>query len=216
MISAGGALGGLFVSLVAPRLFSTFAEWRLGLVLGCMLAVWVLFEGQPQSFIRRRFAVLAPAILAAYLGLNWLPQFQAARRHDLDVHARNFYGVISVLERNADRPAEHTFNFYSGRIVHGLQFAEPAKRREPTAYFGRTTGVGQTFTSLASQPKLRVGIIGLGDRHDGRLCPAGATLPLLRVELRRVRFCRALFHLSERLSRYVRRRAGRRAAIVGT
>lgn len=162
MISGGGALGGLFVSLVAPRLFSTFAEWRLGLVLGCLLAVWVLFEGQPQSFIRRRFAVLAPAVLAAYLGLNWLPQFQAGAAHDLDVHARNFYGVISVLERNKDRPEEHTFNFYSGRIVHGLQFAEPAKRREPTAYFGRTTGVGQTFTALASQPKLRVGIIGLG------------------------------------------------------
>ena len=39
MISAGGALGGLFVSLVAPRLFSTYVEWRLGLVMGCLLAV---------------------------------------------------------------------------------------------------------------------------------------------------------------------------------
>ncbi len=162
MISAGGALGGLFVSLAAPRLFSTFAEWRLGLVVGCLLAVWVLFEGQPQSFIRRRFAVLAPAVMAAYLVVNWLPQFQAASEHELHVSARNFYGVISVLERHADQPAEHTFNFYSGRIVHGLQFAEPAKRREPTAYFGRSTGIGQTFTSLAAEPQLRVGVIGLG------------------------------------------------------
>lgn len=162
MISAGGALGGLFVSLVAPRVFSTFAEWRLGLVLGCLLAVWVVFESQPQSFIRRRFALIAPTVLATYVGLNCLPQFQAAAGHELFKSARNFYGVISVLERHADRPEEHTFNFYSGRIVHGLQFADPAKRHQPTAYFGRTTGVGQAFAAVGLNERLRVGVVGLG------------------------------------------------------
>jgi len=112
-------------------------------------------------------AVFAPAVLAAYLGLNWLPQFQAGAAHDLDVHARNFYGVISVLERNADRPAEHTFNFYSGRIVHGLQFAEPTRRREPTAYPSMRGNVD--YEANLPPPPLPPGDadLGLGDGDHG-------------------------------------------------
>ena len=44
MISAGGALGGIFVSLIAPHLFVTFLEWNLGLILAyCVaLAAWLI------------------------------------------------------------------------------------------------------------------------------------------------------------------------------
>ena len=162
MISAGGAVGGLLVSLVAPRVFSTFAEWRLGLVIGCLLSAWVALDGQQQSFFRRRFAVIAATLFLAFVGINCAPRFQAAKQHELFASARNFYGVISVLERNADDPERNLLNFYSGRIVHGLQFKDPAKRREPTAYFGRSTGVGQALAAVSSQRDLRVGIVGLG------------------------------------------------------
>ena len=43
MISAGGALGGLSVSLIAPQLFNTYAEWKIGLVAGFVLAATVAF-----------------------------------------------------------------------------------------------------------------------------------------------------------------------------
>jgi hypothetical protein len=162
MISAGGALGGMFVSLAAPHLFSTFAEWRFGLVIGCLLAAWVVLDGPQPSFLRRRFAAIASILFVAYVGLNFAPQLQATREHELFTSARNFYGVISVLERDVDDPARHVFNFYSGRIVHGLQFAEPAKKHEPTAYFGRSTGVGQTLAAAGNRKGLRVGVIGLG------------------------------------------------------
>jgi hypothetical protein len=162
MIAAGGAVGGMFVSLVAPRVFTTLAEWRLGLVAGCLLAAWVVFDGRQQSFFRRRFTVLASLLVLAFVGLNWLPQFQAAREHELFVTARNFYGVISVLECNADNPQRHTLNFYSGRIVHGIQFVAPEKRRQPTAYLGRSTGVGIALAELEHNPRARVGVVGLG------------------------------------------------------
>jgi hypothetical protein len=162
MISAGGAIGGMLVSLVAPHVFSSFAEWRLGLAIGCLLAVWVLFADQPQSFIHRRFAPLAGLLLLLFVGANALPRYRAAADRELYRSARNFYGVISVVERNVDVPDQHVFRFYSGRIVHGLQFASEQKRHEPTAYFGRTTGVGQAFASLSNKPNLRVGVIGLG------------------------------------------------------
>jgi hypothetical protein len=162
MISAGGALGGLFVSLAAPFLFSTFAEWRIGIVLGCLLAVWVLFQNQPQSFIHRRFALLAPAFLLMLAGLQAIPQFNTTRANELFKSARNFYGVISVLERERENPEQHVFNFYSGRIVHGVQFAAADKRRQPTAYFGPQTGVGRAFGARRDQAGLRVGVVGLG------------------------------------------------------
>ncbi len=162
MISAGGALGGMLVSLVAPHVFSTFAEWRLGLVIGCLVAVRVLFQDQPESFVRRRFAVIAPTLLLVFAALHWVPELRAARHGELFVNARNFYGVISVIERNVDNPAEHTRNFYSGRIVHGLQFVDPAKKTQPTAYFSRQARVGQAFAAMEGREHLRVGVVGLG------------------------------------------------------
>ncbi len=162
LISAGGALGGLLVSLVAPLVFSTFLEWRLALVVGCLLAAWVLLAGQQQSFFRRRFALIAPSLLLVFAGMSCVPKFHAARQHERFATARNFYGVISVQERDIDDPARHTINFYSGRIAHGLQFVDPLKRNEPTAYYGRAAGVGRLMTALADRRDLRVGVVGLG------------------------------------------------------
>ncbi len=45
MIAAGGALGGVAVSLVAPAVFVTFFEWNLSLYLGFALAGWLILRG---------------------------------------------------------------------------------------------------------------------------------------------------------------------------
>lgn len=44
LMSAGGALGGLFVSLGAPRVFTTFAEWPVSLIAVLVLACAVLLR----------------------------------------------------------------------------------------------------------------------------------------------------------------------------
>jgi spermidine synthase len=44
LMSAGGALGGLFVSLGAPRFFTTFAEWPISLIAVLLLACAVLLR----------------------------------------------------------------------------------------------------------------------------------------------------------------------------
>ena len=44
MVSLGGALGGLFVALVAPHVFKTFLELQIGLALCALLVVIVLWE----------------------------------------------------------------------------------------------------------------------------------------------------------------------------
>ena len=108
MIAAGGAAGGMFVSLLAPHLFTTFFEWRIALVVGLLMAAWVWLDGQAQSFFRRRFAHVATAALLIFVGLSCAPRLRGGGE---GASARNFFGVVSVLERNVDDPAQHTREF---------------------------------------------------------------------------------------------------------
>ncbi len=50
----------------------------------------------------------------------------------------------------------------NGTINHGLQFQSPARRDEPTAYYGRDSGIGVALKSIGERGPLRVGAIGLG------------------------------------------------------
>ncbi len=157
MISAGGALGGMFVSLLAPVVFTTFLEWKLGLVAGGLLAALILLDG-PQQAAARRLLWMAPAAAMLVIGISAAPRQQS----ELNLSLRNFYGVTTVKERYSDRPEQHILQLYSGCIVHGIQFQSAEKRGEPTAYYGRQSGVGQTLAELADRESLRVGIVGLG------------------------------------------------------
>jgi hypothetical protein len=126
------------------------------------VAAWIVLDGQRESFFRRRFAVIGPALLLLFVGLQCAGQLGARARNEVFETARNFYGVISVLERDVDDPAMRALNFYSGRIVHGLQFTDAKKQHEPTAYYGRASGAGQAFDAMRDRKDLRVGVVGLG------------------------------------------------------
>lgn len=65
LMSAGGALGGLFVSLGAPRLFTTFAEWPLSLIGVFALACIVLLRSIWRS--RQAWGWLVVVLLLAFL-----------------------------------------------------------------------------------------------------------------------------------------------------
>ena len=96
MVSAGGALGGLFVGLLAPYIFNAFYEFQIGLVL-CAVLVWVALRLDPaiDNWFQgwRRLAPDAAALLivgmAVYLGY----QTRDATR-DARVLVRNFYGGL--------------------------------------------------------------------------------------------------------------------------
>ena len=48
-----------------------------------------------------------------------------------------------------------------GPAKHGEQYLDPARRREPTAYYGATSGIGRVLTALPEAP-VRVGLVGVG------------------------------------------------------
>ena len=76
-ISAGGALGGVFVALVAPQVFSFFAEYQISLAAGVVLLTVCLFRDQRSWVHTMGFwltaSIAAGVLLVAYAGGQWLP-----------------------------------------------------------------------------------------------------------------------------------------------
>jgi hypothetical protein len=156
-ISAGGALGGLLVGMVAPQVFQTHFELHLGIIATCVLLILV-FSRDSESAIanRQSFALWAVMIVGVGL-LSWSLNAQAARvtRDALSIE-RNFYGVVRV-----DRSTK-SFTLKHGNIRHGHQFVDVNRRHLPTTYYGYDSGAGIVLAQhKANEPK-RVGVIGLG------------------------------------------------------
>jgi hypothetical protein len=79
-IAAGGALGGVFVVLVAPQVFSFFAEYQISLAAGVVLLTVCLFRDR-SSWVHTMglgltAAISAGVLVAAFAGGQWLPALQ--------------------------------------------------------------------------------------------------------------------------------------------
>ena len=168
MISAGGALGGVFVNLIAPYVFKGYWEFHLALAATALAFLIVLFRDRKGRLRGGRpfwaWALLDLAFLALVLALG-------AQIHDTlkDVLTmkRNFFGVLKVLEEGKKFASEQRLVLMHGRIEHGYQFADQEKRYWPTSYFGPTSGVGIAiqFHPRRLDPArrhLRIGVVGLG------------------------------------------------------
>lgn len=161
LISAGGALGGVFVSLIAPLVFKTYFEWQMALVGGYVLAaVLLLFWRWPA--LGRPQAPFAVPLGAAIAGLAFVIYSQAGSGSVLLAEMRNFFGEVAVIERDADEPYSHDLAMVHGSIIHGVQFVSHQRRREPTTYYHAHSGLGRALQLYADRPQLRVGAVGLG------------------------------------------------------
>ncbi|WP_151638000.1 spermidine synthase [Noviherbaspirillum aerium] len=152
MLSLGGALGGIAVSLIAPRVLPAYFELGIGFVIVACLAAWV--------FRRKPLQTMAMLLLAAACGYFVHAQINLYRK---DMHAlvRNFYGSLRVADARQGDPRHHVRGLYHGVIRHGKQFLDPQRSREPTSYYGRESGIGLAIRHAGEAPR-RVGLIGMG------------------------------------------------------
>lgn len=164
LMSSGGALGGLFVSLLAPLLFRGFDELYVGLV-GCGALAAGIALTDPANIIGGRrmwnpmqlWLVAVVCLIVVVFGMRLLQRTRPGLQE-----LRNFYGTLRV----ADLPSpdgKGTIRFLTdGGTRHGQQFMDPARRTTPTTYFARSCGIGILLDELAQEPPRRMGIIGLG------------------------------------------------------
>jgi hypothetical protein len=151
MVSLGGALGGLFVGLVAPRIFPAYLELPLALALLAGLAVVVAWRNK---------WLVGPAIVASLATLWYAGQYLQFMRDDVVFMQRNFYGTLRVREQGSgDYQVRRLLH---GVILHGEQFTISPDRLEPGTYYARTSGVGRAIAAKQAAGPVRIGVVGLG------------------------------------------------------
>jgi hypothetical protein len=183
MVAIGGAIGGVYVNLIAPHLFST-GLWELqwGLVTcGVLLALIMYSERAPalskggnqgrrgrsrQRGVQTRWG-FTPAVMVTFgftlfLSLAILLIMRAISSGTL-LATRSFYGVSRVWEINADEPKLRSYQLTHGKTAHGFQFADDTLSILPTAFYADSSGVGLALSNHPARPdKLRIGALGLG------------------------------------------------------
>lgn len=163
-VALGGALGGVLVALVAPRVFPGYWEYPLSLAAACLLGLgsWIRAVGWHADWkAPRAFAAPPPALLVALFTVGYVFSTQAA--DDLRSAERNFYGVLRVDEE-ADGRGEYR-RLTHGKTEHGTQYLDEQLARIPTTYFGEGTGAALALQYQPFRRKngaLRIGVIGLG------------------------------------------------------
>jgi hypothetical protein len=163
MIALGGALGGTFVAVVAPRLLNSNYELPIAAFAVALLIVTLAQRTRhetPTRTLMRRLGPTAAAVAVAFICIPAAVGIasQSGSRH---LMARNFYGTLAVTDTfiagHMERQLVH------GAILHGTQFLEGERRRWPTSYYGDSSGAGMAVmaTRRPERPQ-RIGVIGLG------------------------------------------------------
>jgi hypothetical protein len=160
MIAIGGALGGGFVSLMAPKVFPELYELPLGMI----LTLAVLGFGLSRERTRRpaavpRWVVVGVAICAGTLAAA-LWRIYHERVVDAVAQVRNFYAALRVEEYGEGDTLQRTLTH--GTITHGKQFLKEGRREIATTYYGRQSGIGLAIAARQAAGPVKLGVIGLG------------------------------------------------------
>ncbi len=168
MLSAGGALGGLFVSLVAPVIFEKYFEWGVSLelvIFASLIALTRAFVLILIGYPKLRLWIAAPIIVEiAMVGgsFYWIwEKGLVFDRTSVIATGRNFYGAIRVMEYYPKNPEKHMRMFVHGNIRHGQQYQKPEKQRTPGSYYPPDSGAAKAIKQFESSPA-HVGVVGLG------------------------------------------------------
>jgi SAM-dependent methyltransferase len=152
-VSAGGALGGLFVAVVAPLVFTGYFELGAGLAALAVLAALRFINVGRVAYLASLLVLLGVGACATYDGFR--------HQRDVRVAKRSFYGVLRVKEFGAPGEDSHLRRLVHGTIMHGEQYLSEARRRTPTTYYTESSGIAAAIRARQDHA-VRVGVIGLG------------------------------------------------------
>ena len=189
IISLGGAMGGLLVSQVSPRIFSGYWELHASLlaiavIVTCLLGN-ELFRKSSLSRVKKSALVITwvPLIFSMIFFLD--NHIQDETNATL-VSKRGFCGVLRVYESNVGKPG-HRRDLYHGRIKHGQQFvATEETRAELSAYYMANSGVAilshfhPKHLPFSLEP-MKIGVVGLGIGTLATLGKEGDTVKFYEI-----------------------------------
>lgn len=138
-LALGGAIGGAFVTLIAPLLF----DWTYEFPLLAIAAVWLV---KPSKLI----LLCVTACMIGLVGIDPLTMSWNGLRQ------RSYFGIYTIRENETGtiRTLGH------GNTLHGTQHLETDKLIDPTTYYGKHSGAGQILE--ATKSNARIGVMGMG------------------------------------------------------
>lgn len=156
MISVGGWIGGLLVSLAAPLIFSSVAEYPLAVV-AIVIACWQpekLAWWQSTTLIKGGFRLACLMVGCTVLGLSFW--------YDPNVvySIRNFYGISRIIDTPKSGDLNPHRKLVHGNTLHGLQYLNHNHLEEPLGYYYEG-GALERAASLRKIPA-RVAMVGMG------------------------------------------------------
>jgi hypothetical protein len=155
-IAFGGMLGSMFVNLVAPFIFSTYAERIVAVVAAIVICFYLILRDNAflMPLVPLNWVLMLSTCIACGTGVS----SGLLHRQEIVSEARNFYGCVTVKSN------EDEVTLVNGRIVHGRQNKNEDERDVPTTYYQRGGPVG-FFDSLVrtklNRP-VKYAVIGLG------------------------------------------------------
>ncbi len=174
MTSLGGALGGVFVSFIATKVFSAYWELQVGIGAALLLVGYTLFRLSGKRTARwyrpaqGAWGIYTLVIVSFLLGGMFEMEEEAL------ITRRNFYGVLRVYEQDKGA-VSYRRKLYNGQINHGLQLLHPLAKDYIVSYYSAESGLGLAFRyhskrqlegeraeEIGQDRNLQVGVIGLG------------------------------------------------------
>ncbi len=182
VVSLGGWVGGAFVALGAPLLFSGLWEYPLALAL--LFVTLVVGRRRELMALAKTsggyVAVTALFLLAVGWKLSSSVDPTAGRVHWVEVQ-RSFYGIYYVIDRPSPRPDIVSRDLVSGTTRHGRQLVDDELGQEPIGYYARGGPIGDVLT-VTERPGRRTGVVGLGIGAIAAYMHEGETLRYYEID----------------------------------
>jgi hypothetical protein len=161
-IAVGGFLGGLFVSLFAPRYFTGLYEYLLALI-AIGLVLWWLNYREFNKFWRGVHIVIAGTRLFPLVIIVVLIGFGITThlKSPIQFQHRNFYGTYKIIDTPiSEENKQGLRKLLHGTTVHGSQLLEKEKNHIPTSYYFIGGNISNAYSTKIGPRKIAV--IGLG------------------------------------------------------
>ena len=175
-VSLGGSLGGIFVVLVAPRIFNGFPEFQLAMMGSLLVGIGIPCFGTAMSAGKKYVTGFAGLLVGGLALASFLATLNRGQLDEVLLDGRNEYGIFSVEELEedgelfADGRSYKRRKFISGKIDHGSQVFLPEPSLQSHSYYADGSGFSiciktQRDFAAAESPKrngIKVGVLGLG------------------------------------------------------
>ena len=166
ILSLGGALGGIFVNLIAPLVFLGYWEFHWSLVATFILLGYCVAGDRslPSGLWQTPTMVVGWAAVGTLV--FFLTYHMGIKKNQMIETHRSFYGILRVQDSQL-APGLQLRKLLHGRINHGSQLRNAKLAKRPVSYYGGDSGVSVAVSALRSllvgsplESQLRIGVIG--------------------------------------------------------